>query len=111
MAYYKTEQTDNGYRVVMTDYEGNFYALEEFPDKKQARDVESLLSMVESVWCYDGDKDSNRYIKEYCTDKAFSYDKMKQYANEHWYFLEDNYYTAPAGTDSEGVSYRTIKHK
>lgn len=111
MARYKTEQKDNGYRVVMTDYEGNFYAIEEFPDKQQARDVEWLLSMVESVWCYGGDKDKNRYIEEYCTDKALPYGVMREYADRHWYFLDDNYYTAPAGTDSEGVSYNTIKHK
>lgn len=111
MAYYKVEEKDNGYRVVMTDYEGNFYVLETFPDEKQANDVERLLSMVESVWCYGGDKDNNRYIEKYCTDRAFPYDQMKEYAINHWYFLDDNYYTAPAGTDSEGVSYRTIKHK
>lgn len=112
MAHYKTEDKGElGYRVLMTDYEGNQYTIEYFQDKKQANDVERLLSMVESVWCYGGDKDNNRYIKEYCTDRAFPYDQMKQYANDHWYFLEDNYYTAYAGTDSEGVSYNTIKHK
>lgn len=111
MAYYKTEQTDNGYRVVMTDYEGNFYVLEDFPEKQQANDVERLLSMVESVWCYGGNKDTNRYIEKYCTDRAFSYGVMREYADRHWYFLDDNYYTAPAGTDSEGVSYNTIKRK
>ena len=92
MAYYKTEQTDNGYRVVMTDYEGDFYVLETFPDKKQARDVELLLSMVESVWCYGGNKDTNRYIEKYCTDRAFSYGVMREYAD-----TEKGFYLAMTG--------------
>ena len=111
MAYYKTEQKDNGYQVVMTDYEGNTKTLGKYTEAKQARDVESLLSMVESVWCYNGSLKNNRYIEEYCTDKSFPYDKMREMATKHWTYLNNNYYTAYAGTDSEGVSYNTIKHK
>jgi hypothetical protein len=111
MAYYKTEQKDNGYQVVMRDYEGNTKTLGKYTEAKQARDVESLLSMVESVWCYNGSLKNNRYIEERCIDRAFPYDKMRELATKHWAYLNDNYYTSYAGMDSEGVSYNTIKHK
>lgn len=104
------ETDDNRYRVVLTDYDGNIYEIDIFDDKHKARDVEWLLEMVISTWCYGGNLDSH-YVQEYATDKTIPYDEMMEYAKALYDLLESDYYTTFGGTDSEGVSYNTIKHK
>lgn len=110
MNYRLTEVDGGKYAISITDSEGNFYQIGDFEERQPAYDVKFLLDMTESVWAYHGDLENNRYIEEYCTDKALPYDTMKQYAKDHWDFLNENYHTEYAGTDSEGVSYNCTKH-
>lgn len=104
------ERDNNRYELVLSDYEGNHYQIGTFDDKHTADDVMRLTDMTISVWCYGGGLD-NHYITEYATDKALPYDEMMGYAKAVFELLDENYYTAYGGTDSEGVSYNSIKHK
>lgn len=76
-------------------------------EKKIARQIESLKSMIESVWCYGGGK-NNEYIKKYREEMIALIDEL---IDESFKELDDNYTTAYAGEDSEGVTYNTIVKK
>lgn len=106
----KVIETDDGkHRVVVSDYDGNFYEIDVFDSPYVARAVCSLVSMVVSVWCYGGNLD-NHYIDERCRGQALSYKQMMRYAKDMFDLLNSDYHTVYGGTDSEGVEYNSIKH-
>lgn len=88
-----------------------------FKLSKKERDEQNLRDMVSSVWTYGGGKDS-----EYLQKSTSPHSSREQYANltekerkkivdEEWDYLDKNAESSPAGTDSEGVSYRSLSFK
>lgn len=78
-----------------------------YKTRAEAEDMKWLLDMVVSTWCYGGDRRSD-YIMRYATGKAISKADMLKAVDKLFDYLDNNFTTRYAGTDSEGVSYNTI---
>ena len=109
MAYTKVKIDDNYFKVIHQEG-GKKHIVAVLNNEEEAKSLASLLDMMESTWCYTGVLDSE-YIKRY-TNKAIEAGLSKDYLTgilkSEWNYLDMFFTTKPAGTDSEGVSYRSI---
>lgn len=82
--------------------------------KKSGKGIENdemrLRDMVSSVWTYGDGKDS-KYLTDESKYTSLSKKEMSKIVDDEWKYLDEHCVTKPAGTDSEGVSYRSIQYR
>ncbi len=74
-------------------------------------DEARLRDMVHSVWAYDGDKDSNKYLHDPESYTKLSDKERKKVIDDEWKYLDEHCVTRPAGMDDEGLSYVSTQYR
>lgn len=114
MAYQKIIIDANHFKVEH-QIEDKKHIVAFFTDEAQAKTLAILLDMMESTWCYRGVLDvEDKYIREYgnrATKVGLTKDYLRGIMKSEWNYLDMYFTTIPAGTDNEGISYRTIVPK
>lgn len=86
------------------------YELSGIDNRDMAWDIQMLLNMTGSCWCYGGKKD-NGYIEANCRSKHLPYETMRKISDDYYDTLSELCTKCYGGEDGEGVEYNSIKCK